>query len=224
MTEHRTPSPAESTSSRPLRPDLQVVADMIEPGSRVLDLACGEGELLSYLSQEKQVDGRGMELSQDGVNACVARGLSVIQGDADLDLIDYPNDAFDYVILSQSLQVLRFPRQVLIEMLRIGRKAVVSFPNFGHWRIRWQLLSNGRMPVTRTLSQAWYDTPNIHFCTILDFVDLCHDLGVSIERGITVDHSGRISGVARYSRLANLWGEQGVFLLGRRPQPTDGKD
>jgi len=198
-----------------LRPDMQLVADMVEPGARVLDIGCEDGALLRYLVSFKEVDGRGMELSQAGVNACVAQGLSVIQGDADFDLADYPDDAFDYVLLSQSLQVMRYPCEVLTQMLRIGRKAVVSFPNFGHWRVRWHLLAKGRMPVTPALPMSWYNTPNIHICTISDFVDLCADMGVVIERGIAVDHSGRMGAVGRARRLANLLGEQGVFLLRR---------
>jgi len=198
-----------------LRPDLQLVADMVDPGARVLDIGCADGALLQYLGQFKDVDGRGMELSQAGVNACVAQGLPVIQGDADRDLADYPDDAFDYVILSQSLQVMRYPREVLAQMLRIGHKAVVSFPNFGHWRVRWHLLARGRMPVTPALPQSWYNTPNIHICTISDFVDLCAEMKVRIERGIAVDHAGRMGAVGRARRLANLLGEQGVFLLSR---------
>jgi methionine biosynthesis protein MetW len=143
----------------------------------VLDVGCGDGALLRLLAEEKRVDARGMELSQRGVNDCVAKGLSVIQGDADVDLVDYPTDAFDYVILSQTIQATRQPRRVLENMLRVGRRAIVSFPNFGHWRIRAQVALRGRMPVTENLSYAWYDTPNIHFCTIRDFVALVDDVG-----------------------------------------------
>src|ERR671917_1070938 len=141
------------------RVDLLVVADMVEPGARVLDVGCGDGELLRLL-EARGVDGRGIELSREGVNECVAKGLAVIQGDADTDLADYPNDAFDYVILSQTLQATRHPRRVLEHMLRIGRHAVVSFPNFGHWRIRLQLMVRGRMPVIDNMPYSWYDTPN----------------------------------------------------------------
>ena len=154
----------------PGRFDLAVVADIVEPGSRVLDVGCGDGLLLQMLERQKQVDGRGVELSQRGVNDCVAKGLSVIQGDADTDLSDYPEDGFDYVILSQTLQATQRPRVVLDNMLRIGRRAIVSFPNFGHWRVRAELLLRGRMPKTPNLDFAWYDTPNIHLCTIRDFV------------------------------------------------------
>src|SRR3990170_5842726 len=139
------------------RVDLLVVADMVAPGSRVLDVGCGDGELLRLL-ELRGVDGRGIELSREGVNECVAKGLAVIQGDADTDLGDYPNDAFDYVILSQTLQATRNPRVVLEHMLRIGRRAIVSFPNFGHWRVRLQLLLFGRMPRTPNLPDTWYDT------------------------------------------------------------------
>ena len=155
------------------RVDLLVVADMVDAGAEVLDVGCGDGELLRLLAETRGVDGRGIELSREGVNECVAKGLAVIQGDADTDLADYPDDAFDYVILSQTLQATRHPRVVLEHMLRIGRRAIVSFPNFGHWRIRLQLLFGGHMPRTDNLPYSWYDTPNIHFCTIKDFRQLC---------------------------------------------------
>lgn len=197
-----------------IRYDLKLVAEMVEPGSRVLDVGCGDGALLAYLSRQKGVDGRGIELSMDGVHQCVAQGLSVIQGDAETDLKDYPPGAFDYVILSQTLQAMREPRTVLETMTRIGRRAIVSVPNFGYWRIRVQLLLTGRMPVTETLGYQWWETPNIHFCTIKDFVVLAEDMGIRIERCMIVNGTGRVTGHA-HSGLANLLGEQGVFLLRR---------
>jgi methionine biosynthesis protein MetW len=197
-----------------IRVDLQLIADMIAPKSRVLDVGCGDGALLAYLVHAKGVDGRGMELSQAGVNACVAHGLSVIQGNADTDLKDYPSDAFDYVVLSQTLQATRKPHHVLKQLARIGRRAIVSFPNFGHWRVRWHLLTKGRMPVTESLPDSWYDTPNIHLCTILDFMDLARQLGIVVERSLTVSQSGRASPI-RSPALANLFGRQGLFLLRR---------
>ena len=199
-------------NARSIRVDLQLVADMIDPASRVLDVGCGEGTLLDYLNRFKQVDGRGIELSMTGVRAAVAHGLSVIQGDADTDLKDYPSGAFDYVVLSQTLQATRDPKGVLEHMLRIGHHAVVSFPNFGYWRVRLSLLLSGRMPVTDTLTYQWYDTPNIHFCTIRDFMALCEELGIVVERAISLDSRGMI----RYDaggRLSNWLGEQAVFLL-----------
>jgi methionine biosynthesis protein MetW len=196
-----------------LRGDLRLVADMIEAGSRVLDIGCGDGELLAFLAQEKGIDGRGMELSQSGVNACVRHGLSVIQGDADHDLKDYPSDAFDYVVLSQTLQATRQPRHVIEHLVRIGRRAVVSFPNFGHWRIRLNLLVDGRMPRTPVLTHAWYETPNIHLCTIRDFIALCEELGVGIERSVTLDRHGLPYRLKPQSTLANLMAEQALFLL-----------
>jgi methionine biosynthesis protein MetW len=198
-----------------IRVDLQLIADMVDAKSRVLDVGCGDGALLDYLLHFKQVDGRGMELSQAGVNACVAQGLSVVQGDADTDLQDYPTAAFDYVVLSQTLQATRNPRTVLAALVRIGRRAIVSFPNFGHWRVRWQLGMNGRMPMTPSLPAHWYDTPNIHLCTILDFTELCRSLDVVVERAIAIDAAGRPSPI-RSARFANLFGEQGLFLLRRR--------
>lgn len=195
-----------------IRADLQLIADMIEPGARVLDIGCGDGALLEHLVYVKQVTGRGIELSQDGVNACVSRGLSVIQGDADTDLIDYPADAFDYVILSQTLQATHDPRHVLEQLVRIGRRAIVSFPNFGHWRVRLSLLCRGRMPMTEVLPASWYETPNIHLCTIRDFSALCDRLGIAVERALSLDAHGRAA--PRHSlRLANLLGQSALFLL-----------
>src|ERR1700761_4009846 len=157
------PKPTVSARDR-LRRDLRLIADMIEPSARVLDIGCGDGALLHYLASEKGVDARGVELSQSGVNACVTQGLSVIQGDADSDLDAYPEGAFDVVVLSQTLQATRQPRRVLETLMRIGKRAIVSFPNFGFWRIRVSLACRGRMPVTPLLDQQWYDSPNIHLC------------------------------------------------------------
>ncbi|HEV3042821.1 MAG TPA: methionine biosynthesis protein MetW [Roseiarcus sp.] len=198
------------------RIDLVRVAEMVEPRSRVLDVGCGDGALLRLLADSRGADGRGIELSQQGVNDCVAKGLSVVQGDADTDLAGYPNDAFDFVILSQTLQATRQPRIVLEQMLRIGRRAIVSFPNFGHWRIRAQLAFLGRMPVTASLSQAWYDTPNIHFCTIRDFVELTREVAARIEASAALDGFGRPLQVNLPWWAWNLLGEQAVFLLRRK--------
>jgi methionine biosynthesis protein MetW len=208
-------TPSAAADSARLRGDLRLVAEMIEPGARVLDIGCGDGELLAYLAQHKRVDGRGMELSQSGVNAGVRHGLSVIQGDADHDLQDYPSDAFDYAVLSQTLQATHQPRQILEHLVRIGQRAIVSFPNFGHWRIRLRLLAHGRMPVTPALAQRWYDTPNIHLCTILDFVALCEELGIVIERSVTLDRAGLPYRLNARGTLANLLAEQALFLLRR---------
>lgn len=195
-----------------IRADLQLIADMIEPGSRVLDVGCGDGDLLDYLEHFKQVTGRGVELSQEGVNACVSHGLSVIQGDADTDLSDYPSDAFDFVILSQTLQATHDPRRVLEQLVRIGRRAVVSFPNFGNWRVRLRLLFNGRMPVTDALPLPWYETPNIHLCTIRDFTALCERLGITVEKALSLDEHGRALAI-RSPWLANVASQHGMFLL-----------
>jgi methionine biosynthesis protein MetW len=197
------------------RLDHAVIAEMVAPGARVLDVGCGDGSLLQLLGQKKGVDGRGVELSQRGVNECVAKGLSVIQGDADTDLADYPDDGFDYVILSQTLQATRRPREALANMLRIGRRAIVSFPNFGYWRVRAQLGLTGRMPVTGHLLHHWHDTPNIHLCTIRDFVELVGELGAHIERGVALDRAGAPIRFNAPWWIWNLFGEQAVFLLER---------
>ncbi|HWK68644.1 MAG TPA: methionine biosynthesis protein MetW [Rhizobiaceae bacterium] len=197
------------------RVDLEVVADLIPPRAKVLDVGCGDGELLELLQNDKQVDGRGVEISQRGVNECVARGLFVIQGDADTDLGFYPDKGFDFVVLSQTLQATRNPREVLKHLLRIGERAIVSFPNFGHWRVRLSLLLRGRMPVTKDLPYSWYDTPNIHFCTIRDFVNLCEEVGAKVERATALDGNGKKIGVSLPWWFWNFFGQQAVFLLRR---------
>jgi methionine biosynthesis protein MetW len=191
------------------------MADMVEPGSRVLDVGCGDGSLLALLRESRGVDARGIELSREGVSECLAKGLPVIQGDADTDLRDYPDDAFDYVILSQTLQATRHPRTVLENMLRIGRRAIVSFPNFGHWRIRYEVGLRGRMPMTDNLPHTWYDTPNIHFCTIRDFVALCREVDAKMERAMALNSGGQPVRVNVPWWVWNLFGEQAVFLLRR---------
>jgi methionine biosynthesis protein MetW len=197
------------------RVDLELIAGLIAPGSRVLDVGCGDGDLLARLQAERKVDGRGVELSQRGVNHCVERGLSVIQGDADTDLVFYPDNGFDYVVLSQTLQATRNPKLVLDELLRIGKHAIVSFPNFGHWRVRLGLMFLGRMPVTRDLPHSWYDTPNIHFCTIRDFVALCDELGARVESATALDAAGQRIGFSMPWWFWNFFGQQAVFLLKR---------
>lgn len=193
-----------------LRPDLAVIAANVAPGSRVLDIGCGDGALMAALRGERQCDARGMELDPHNVAECVARGLSVIQGDADTDLSDYPDAAFDYAILSQTLQTTKRPDRVLDELLRVGRRAFVSFPNFAHWKVRASLLWNGRMPVTRLLPIAWYETPNIHHVTVRDFRELV------ASKGLKVEGAWFLSGDRRIGDAAATWrAEHAVFLLSR---------
>ena len=195
--------------------DHLLIAEMVERGSRVLDVGCGDGALLQLLTDTKDVDGRGVEVSREKVNACVARGLSVIQGDADRDLADYPDDAFDYAVLSLTIQATRQPRTVLKQLLRIGRRAIVSFPNFGHWQVRTQLVLTGRMPVTQNLPDPWYDSPNAHLCTIKDFADLCRSIDAKVGRAVAFNASGQKLGTWMPLTMHNLLGERAVFMLTR---------
>ncbi|MFZ5747105.1 MAG: methionine biosynthesis protein MetW [Pseudomonadota bacterium] len=205
---------ASSGTAQALRPDLAIIAANVAPGSRVLDVGCGDGALMAALRDRRMCDARGLEIDAGNVSIAVGRGLSVIQGDADTDLADYPAESFDYAILSQTLQTTRRPDLVLDHLLRIGRRAFVSFPNFAHWRIRLSLLTKGRMPVTRLIPEEWYDTPNIHHLTVDDFRAFLK------PRDILVEDCWFLSGDQRTGpAMANLTAEHAVFLL--RNKRTD---
>ncbi|MCB1491280.1 MAG: methionine biosynthesis protein MetW [Rhodobiaceae bacterium] len=209
---HRDPDSLDSAAARA---DFRKIADLLPHGAKVLDVGCGDGGLLALLQREKNIDGRGIELSQSGVNACVARGLFVVQGDADSDLADYPDNGFDTVILSQTIQATRNPRAVLEHLLRIGRRAIVSFPNFGHWRVRGHLFMRGHMPVTRNLPAAWYETENIHFCTLTDFTDLVAEIGARTDHIAAFTSEGRPLPLTGPLWLLNLVASQAMFVLRR---------
>ncbi|MCF8466929.1 MAG: methionine biosynthesis protein MetW [Sneathiella sp.] len=209
--------PPKFVPMRDIRVDWQLIAEMIEPGSRVLDVGCDDGQLLAHLAETKNVDGRGLELSQHGVNICVANGLSVVQGNADTDLFYYPDDSFDYAILSKTLQTTHQPHVVLEQLLRIGRRAIVSFPNFANWRCRSYLALKGRMPMTNSLDVPWYETPNIHFCTLKDFTALCQKMDVKIEQSVIVGASGKVMTRTNYGSFANLFGADCIFMLSKKP-------
>lgn len=190
------------------RSDFHLIGQIVEPGSRVLDLGCGEGELLAWLVENKRILARGVEISASDVRKAIARGVSTYQGDIDEGLADYPDHAFDYVILSQTLQETRSPTRVLKEMLRVGRRAIVSFPNFGHWSVRASMVVSGRAPRTKLFPYSWYNSPNIHFLSVKDFEELCQDQNFTVERRYFLSDSHRVS------FLPNLMAKTAVFLLG----------
>ncbi len=196
-----------------LRPDLAIIADLIEPNSRLLEVGCADGDLLAWLTEHKAINGRGMELSQSGVNECVAKGLFVVQGDADKHLADYADDSFDMVVLSKTLQATHRPKDVLHQLLRIGRRAIISIPNFAHWRIRLSLLLGGRMPVNRNINTEWYETDNIHFCTIKDMLNLIAEEGLTLEQFIATDIDANPLKLS--PNTANLLAAQGIFLVSK---------
>ena len=193
-----------------LRPDLAVIAAHVERDTRILDIGCGNGELMAALRDQRGCDARGLEIDADNVAAAIARGLSVVQGDADVDLTGYPDQSFDYAILSQTLQTTRQPDRVLDELLRIGTRAFVSFPNFAHWKMRMSILWHGRMPVTRTLPASWYDTPNIHHLSVNDFRAFLSERGIAVEGAWYLSDGHPIGSAA-----ANWMAEHAVFLLRR---------
>lgn len=193
--------------------DHMLIAKMVTENARVLDIGCSDGALLQLLRQKKGIDGRGIEISQKGVNLCVAKGLSVVHGNADHDLVNYPDNAFDFAILSQTIQATHRPKHVLEQLLRISKNAIVSFPNFGHWYIRTQFFFSGHMPVTDTLPQNWHETENIHLCTLKDFTKICRELDARVEKIIALTHKGKKVGTGFPLFIKNLLAEQSVFLL-----------
>ncbi|HZP11093.1 MAG TPA: methionine biosynthesis protein MetW [Nevskiaceae bacterium] len=195
-----------------LRPDLAVISDWIAPKSRVLDLGCGDGALLAHLQKTREVGGYGLEIDSANVVRCIDSGVNVIQADVDAGLRGFESDSFDYVVMTQTLQALQRPDQVVGEMLRVGKTAIVTFPNFGHWRVRLGLLA-GRMPNTPALPEEWYDTPNIHLCTVADFDDLCRERRWTVLKRSLLHHERRDDGVIRLS--PNLFAENALYMLQR---------
>ena len=201
-----------------IREDFAEILRLVRPGSRVLDVGCEDGELLELLSREKRVDGQGLEISPAGVSACLAKGLAVVQGDGDRDLDHFPTRAFDYAILSKTLQQMREPKHVLSELLRIADQAIVSVPNFGHWRMRVSLMARGRMPETRVLPDPWWATPNIHLCTLRDFTDLCRELDLRVDACAALSGGKPARQIKPDGFLENWRSETALFLLSRRAE------
>ena len=195
------------------RTDLELITSLVDKEARILDVGCGNGELLKSLKNKKNVKGQGLELKQERVNKCVAKGLSAIQGNADSDLSLYPDQSFDCVILSQTIQATNNPKNILIELIRIGKKAIISIPNFGYWKVRIGFAIHGKMPITEKLSNNWYDTPNIHLCSILDFVDLCRELNIKIEKTIVLNSNNIRSFNGAPNSWSNFFGEEAIFLI-----------
>ena len=192
-----------------------VLAGLIEINSRVLDVGCGDGNLLLYLKKNKRIDGRGLEINQKNVQECLGKGLAVIEGDAEKDLINYPNSSFDIAILNQAIQQFYEPRKVLNELLRIAHKAIITIPNFGYWKVRLNLLLTGTMPVTKTLPYSWYDTPNLHMSSIKDFYNLCNLDNFKVIKSISIS-SNKISDITSNNlEIKNLVSELGVFVVSK---------
>ena len=196
-----------------LRKDLDLIANLVEDNSKVIDIGCGNGELLNFLSKNKNSKIQGLEINQKKVNKCVSKGLSVIQGDADKDLGLYPEKSFDYVILSQTIQATLEPKKILTELTRIGKRVIVSIPNFGFWKVRLDLLVKGKMPITSKLNSTWFETENIHLCTISDFTNLCDQLNLKIKQTVTIASNKQKMFFGKPNKLANIFAEEAIFLI-----------
>ncbi|MBL6664487.1 MAG: methionine biosynthesis protein MetW [Rickettsiales bacterium] len=199
-----------------IRFDLEIIADLIKENSKVLDIGCNDGELLAYLKKNKKADCRGLEISQDCVNKAIKKGISVVQGDAENDLSYYPDNSFDYAILSQTIQATKDPKNILKEMLRIANYAVVSLPNFAYYKNRFNFLVKGLMPVSETLPFSWYNTPNIHFCSIKDFENLCKELRLNIDERVYLTPKKKLLTIFGNQITANFFAEYGIFLISKR--------
>ena len=196
-----------------MKQEFNIIANNIEKGTRVLDVGCGDGVLIEYLKKEKNIDVRGLEISKDKVQKCISKGLTVIEGNAEIDLKQFPDNSFDYVVLSQTLQAFINPVLVIKELLRVGKRAIVTIPNFGFWKIRLHLLIKGTMPVTKILPDEWYNTPNLHMCTIKDFVEFSNKINFKIFKSIAMDKkkTSLINNKNLFKK--NLFSELGIFLI-----------
>ena len=196
-----------------MKKEFRIIADLVEKNSRVLDVGCGDGELTSFILNEISKDIRGIEISKTNVQKCISKGLTVIEGDAEKDLFQFPNSSFDFVILSQTLQAFLNPEKVLDELLRVGKKAIVTIPNFGHWRVRLNLLFKGTMPITETLPHKWYNTPNLHMCTIKDFYNFCDNKNINFIKSLALNNE-RVLNITRNNLgVRNLYSDLGIFLI-----------
>jgi len=196
-----------------MKKEFKVIAQIIQNNKRVLDVGCGDGTLMDYLKKNKKNDVRGLESKKNLVQQCISKGLSVIEGDAEKELFQFPEKSFDYVILSQTLQAFLYPEEVLNQLLRIGKKTVVSIPNFGYWKVRLHLLFKGTMPVTKNLPNEWYNTPNLHMCTIKDFVNFCNKKNINIGKSMCLTKE-KISEITKKNmKYKNIFSELGIFLI-----------
>ena len=195
--------------------DFKIISDLIPKESSVIDVGCNDGSLLQYLKEKNNINGRGMEIDQDKVQLCLSKGISVIEGDADVDLFDYPDNLFDFSILTYALQATKSPKTVLSQLVRISKKSIISFPNFGHWKIGTSLLLNRKMPVSNKLSYSWHETPNLHFCTINDFIDLCEEIDINIEIKANLKNY-KLSKYTGKNFFDSYFSEAGLFLISKR--------
>ena len=198
-----------------MKQEFKIISDLIEKNTRVLDVGCGDGILMEYLKYNKEIDIRGIEISKDNVQKCLSKGLTVIEGDAEKDLLQFPDSSFDFVILSQTLQAFLNPEIVIKELLRVGKKAIVTIPNFGFWKVRLHLLIKGTMPITKNLPDEWYNTPNLHMCTIKDFYNFCENRKIKLGKSSSL-HNKKISSINKLNlNIKNLSAELGIFLIER---------